>query len=206
MKKIYLVLSIILVSFSMVYAKKITITNINNAYSPDSISVAMGDTILFDIHTSHNALEVSKATYDSNGNTGNGGFNVPYGGGEIVLNNPGTYYYVCVPHAALGMKGIIVVSDAQTSVAKIDKPSGFSIYPNPAQSFVNIKLNVVNFSAASIKVYNLLGNLVKEYNNVELNSGFNNIKLEFGNDLPEGKYVLQLNTGSEKMSQFLIVK
>ena len=78
-------------------------------YNPDSISITQGDAVQFQIGGSHDAREVSQATYNANGNAWNGGFQTAFGGGLVNLPNLGTYYYVCTPHASFGMKGRIFV-------------------------------------------------------------------------------------------------
>jgi len=78
-------------------------------YNPDSISIIQGDPVQFQIGGSHDAREVSQATYTANGNAWNGGFQTAFGGGLVNLPNLGIYYYVCTPHASFGMKGRIFV-------------------------------------------------------------------------------------------------
>lgn len=97
---------------SSAWATKHTITNSGFTFVPSTLNVTVGDTVVFQIGGTHNAVEVSQATYDARGITSNGGFNVPFGGGEIVITEAKTYYYVCQPHAALDMIGIIVASEA----------------------------------------------------------------------------------------------
>jgi plastocyanin len=82
-------------------------------FVPADLNVTVGDTIVFDIGGSHNAVEVSQATYDARGTASNGGFSVPFGGGEVVITEAKTYYYVCTPHVALDMVGTIVATEAE---------------------------------------------------------------------------------------------
>ena len=86
-----------------------TVTNSGFTFTPSLLTVNAGDTVRFQLDSIHNAVEVSQATWDANGNTSNGGFAVDFGGGDVVFNTPGTYYYVCTVHASMGMKGRIVV-------------------------------------------------------------------------------------------------
>jgi len=79
-------------------------------FVPDVMEVDSADTVRFVLDTVHNAREVSQASWDTDDTTSNGGFDLPLSGGSVVLNDLGTFYYVCVPHAALAMKGIIVVN------------------------------------------------------------------------------------------------
>jgi len=80
------------------------------SFSPSTLTIRVGDTVNFALTGIHNAVEVSKATWDANGSTSNGGFSVPFGGGSQTFTQPGTYYYVCTAHAAMGMKGTIIVN------------------------------------------------------------------------------------------------
>ena len=78
-------------------------------FSPPDLTITLGDTIYFDNLTNHNAVEVSEETYINNGTESNGGFEL-YSDNYIVLEEVGTYYYVCTPHVEMGMKGNITVS------------------------------------------------------------------------------------------------
>ena len=85
------------------------ITTVGFTYSPDTLHIALGDTVQFTLGNNHNAVEVDQATWNANGTTSNGGFNIPFGGGQWIPTNTGTFYYVCTPHASLGMKAVVVV-------------------------------------------------------------------------------------------------
>ncbi|MCZ7556272.1 MAG: T9SS type A sorting domain-containing protein [Bacteroidia bacterium] len=86
-----------------------TIVDAGLSFSPATLNINVGDTVVFSLATMHNAVEVSQTTWNNNGNTSNGGFNLPFGGGTVIFPVAGTYYYVCAPHAGAGMKGIINV-------------------------------------------------------------------------------------------------
>ncbi len=81
------------------------------AFAPASIIVAVGEPVSFSLSTSHNAVEVDEATWEGNGSTPlEGGFSVELGGSAVLtFDEPGTYFYVCTPHASMGMKGVITV-------------------------------------------------------------------------------------------------
>lgn len=101
-----------------------TISNSGTSFSPATLSINLGDTVVFSLDPSHNAVEVSQATWNSNGNTPlSGGFSVSFGGGTVVLTATGTYYYVCSPHASLGMKGTITVTSTTISTGTIASAS-----------------------------------------------------------------------------------
>jgi plastocyanin len=93
------------------YAPNVVISS-GFAFEPETLSVDSADTVRFVLDPMHNAREVDSLTWDSNDTTSNGGFEMPYGGGELVVSAPGAYRYVCVPHASAGMKGVILVGAA----------------------------------------------------------------------------------------------
>lgn len=109
----------------------------------------------------HNAREVSQATWNSNGTTSNGGFQVPFGGGIVVLTEVKTYYFVCVPHAGLGMKGTITVSsvtDVNESIETYPKQIILhQNYPNPFNPSTTISFAVARSGYISLKVFNIIG-------------------------------------------------
>lgn len=80
-------------------------------FMPEDITISAGDTVRFVMTETHNALEVSRETYDARGTTPlDGGFEVDFGQtGEVTFDTPGVHYYVCTPHVTVGMIGTITV-------------------------------------------------------------------------------------------------
>ena len=110
MKTIILFLIMVLAIPCTSFSKTHTITNSGFTFSPSTLTVNVGDTVNFVLENIHNARQVDQSTWDANGNTSNGGFDTPDGGGMVVLNQVGTVYYVCKYHASLGMKGTMLKS------------------------------------------------------------------------------------------------
>ena len=77
-------------------------------FSPSDLTINQGDTVYFENLSTHNAVEVSEETYNSDGTASNGGFEL-YSDGYVVFEEVGTHYYVCTPHVQMGMKGTITV-------------------------------------------------------------------------------------------------
>ncbi len=105
----------LLVAFAVCSAQatKHTVTVSGLTFSPATLTITEGDTVVFILSALHSALEVSQSTWDANGATPlGGGFSVPFGGGEAVPVGTGTHYYVCTNHVISGMKGRIIVNPA----------------------------------------------------------------------------------------------
>jgi plastocyanin len=113
------------ITFCLVFFSQIvfsqTITNQGMNFSPDTITINLGDTVNFVLGNSHNAVEVSQSTFLSNGSTSNGGFNINFGQtATFIPQFEQSYYYVCQPHVNSAMKGVIIVEDNSPSSNCID--------------------------------------------------------------------------------------
>jgi len=119
-----------------------TITNSGYTFTPETITITYGDTVTFSLGSIHNAVEVSQDTWDGNGNTPLGsGFSLPLGGGSVYPDqlSVGTHWYVCSPHASLGMKGVIIVEGATTAITQLQPQLDVSFYPNPVTDMITIR-------------------------------------------------------------------
>ena len=110
MKKYKLLFSFLFLSSFYISATTFTISTVGLNFSPQITNLVVGDTIHFVLGQNHNAIEVSQLTYNNSGSISNGGFNLPFGADTTIILSAGIYYYVCQPHAAAGMVGVISVS------------------------------------------------------------------------------------------------
>lgn len=108
-------------------------------WSPSLLTVTPGTPITIIVTSNHHMREVSEATWNVNGTTSNGGFDFLLGTHTLTLTIPGTYYYVCVPHASMGMKGRIIV-DAGTGLIE-NTSTVFNIFPNPASEEIAVSIS-----------------------------------------------------------------
>tara|TARA_Y100000385_G_scaffold54971_1_gene52492 strand:- start:37 stop:834 length:798 start_codon:yes stop_codon:yes gene_type:complete len=80
-------------------------------FTPSELTIIDDDTVYFENLTTHNAIQVSEETYNSNGTELiPNGFEL-YSDSFLIFNSTGIYYYVCTPHVEMGMKGKINVID-----------------------------------------------------------------------------------------------
>jgi plastocyanin len=114
-----------------------TIVQSNFSFNPNTLTVSPGATITVTLGSPHTFTQVSEATWNANGNTIlPGGFNFSAGTHQLTLDVPGTYYYVCLPHASMGMKGKIIV-DTGTGTVDRGLPTTL-VFPNPASSELTV--------------------------------------------------------------------
>jgi plastocyanin len=175
-----------------------TFSNDGLDYTPSTITVGENDMVNFDLEDTHDAVQVSKETWDNDGNTAlESGFSVPFGGGTVNAQDlgVGTHYYVCTPHASLGMKGIIIVKETSTNVAEAETSISVNAYPNPS----NGNFTVTGPKGAEIEVFNVTGSNV--YSGL-ISGNFQTVNVS-GN----GTYLLRVSKGGVLLSsQTIIVK
>lgn len=181
------------------FGKVWLITNNNNTFTPNTITINIGDTVNFAITSYHNAQEVSDRTWADNGTTLlAGGFEVPFGGGLVLPDKLGVgkHYFVCKPHASLGMKGIITVQGT-TAISENQQLSDISIYPNPATDRINIKAG----SELPGTLYSITDQSGREVLNGKLDGVNTSLDISY---LSKGFYFLKVGLKSE--NTFKIVK
>ncbi len=120
------------------YTQSISTTG-SFTFNPSLLTVQAGTPISLSIGGAHTMTEVSESTWNMNGTTSNGGFNYDGGNHILTLDIPGTYYYVCVPHAGMGMKGRIIV-ESSTGVEETNDNGDIMIFPNPANDGMTISM------------------------------------------------------------------
>lgn len=198
MKKIYALLTLAVgLSFTESNSATWIVTNSGNSFSPNLITINFGDTVVFQIAGNHNVVEVTEATWNANNNTSNGGFTLPFGGGTYIPNQVKTYYFVCQPHASMGMKGRIIVNGSTGLFNPQSVASELKVYPNPMIDHFTIETTQ---TAERLEMVDATGRVVYAINHPELNS-----EIEVSG-LKSGAYTLILSTGENRRRQMLIVE
>gem|GEM_PF-490684 len=129
-------------------AQSITSTS-QFTWSPDLLTVTAGTPITITVTGNHVMRQVSEDTWNNDQNTGVGGFEFSGGTHTLVLDEPGTYWYVCVPHVSSGMKGIIIV-EGGNSVPETGTDSQFNVFPNPAKDQITVLSDRTRIAYTSI--------------------------------------------------------
>jgi len=171
------------------------------SFSPAPITITLGDTVLFNIGSNHNAVEVSQTTWVANGNTSNGGFATSFGGGTVIPTQVKTYYFVCQPHANMGMKGQIIVTPSTgiPIVEAEDKVLKFN--PNPVSTKTLVHTGIADGLSNNLIVFDITGKEVHRVENI-----VNNYALDLG-FLKNGIYFAEFNTkGYRRTGKIVISK
>lgn len=172
------------------FSTSVTITNSGATFTPSTVTIQVGDTIQFQIDDNHNAIEVSLATWTADSNTPLPGFSLGFGGGTVTGLTAGTHYYVCAPHASIGMKGEIIVNTPTGINNLISGSDQINIYPNPTTGQFVVQYQGTASQTVyktGIEVYNLSGNLVYSLPVIAENT---TIDLSL---LPTGTYFVKIN-------------
>lgn len=204
MKKNILLVALFLAG-TLCFGATTTITNSGTTFTPNEIVINQGDDVFFSLGAIHNAVEVSLATYNANGNTAlPGGFSAPFGGGSIssAMLTAGVHYYVCTPHASLGMKGKITVLST-TGISNNKSKEGVTVFPNPSNGNFELRINTIQpTDTYELEVYNMLGKSV--YSKSDLLQQ-NAILLELSY-LPKGPYIVKLNDGKDFYYKKIVIR
>lgn len=205
MKKFTISLIFLSLGFAA-FATTWTITNSGFGFSPMTLTIVQGDTVVFDIEGIHNAVEVSQATYNANGTSPlSGGFQLSFGGGTVFPGDlsAGTHFYVCQPHASGGMKGTIIVTQT-TATETAALPKGISVFPIPSQSGIfQLKIDKIEYvKSLDIEIFDPKGN--KIFDRQRLVSGaIHELDLS---GLNSGMYLLKLYGDTRIYSTKLIIR
>ena len=122
-----------------------------NAYSPASVTVNVGDSILWEGDFSSHPL--ASLTIP----VGAASFSQSSGGSFwYAVTTPGVYNYKCTVHA--GMTGTFTANAVSTNISNINNYSNFKIFPTTVQN--NIYVDLGNTTNATIVITNLLGDRI----------------------------------------------
>jgi plastocyanin len=162
-------LSIFIFTASQSFSTVWIVTNSGITFSPATITINAGDTVMFNIASNHTSEEVSLATWNANNSTSNGGFSLPFGGGMIVPTQVKTYYYVCIPHAGAGMKGQIIVN-LPTGISQANETGKIlKMTPNPTSNFTQIHTGLQNSNISKLIIFDITGKEIYRRENVTNN-------------------------------------
>lgn len=181
-----LISSILLVLSNYTIAQSThTLTATDHKFTPDTLYMQPGDTVELINIGYHSATEVDSIDWINNNANHNGGFYVGFGAPtsskKFTINNTGTYYNICVPHADMAMKSIIIVESNTNSLREVSRNENIRFYPNPTNNYITVQ------NSKTLIIYSLTGQIVMEK---QLSYLVEQIDVEF---LPKGTYIVVLD-------------
>ncbi len=165
------------------------------AFSPSNLSVSVGDSIKWQwvsgIHTTTSAnIPAGANGWDSPITISNQTF-------IYVVPAPGTYQYVCTPHAP-AMSGSFTATPIGIKNEGSSIPSGYKLhqnFPNPFNPVTEIQLDIPKSSFVNLTVYDIVGKLAEVLVNGNLEAGSYSVEWN-ASQYPSGIYFYQLSTGN----------
>ena len=125
------------------------------SFDPDTLHIESGDTVRLTSIGYHSTTSVDSTDWADSISNHNGlfwlGFGAPGPAEYFVLNTPGKYYYICDPHASMGMRGLIYVDMAQSMPDHLD-PDNFSVF-----SLGNNQIKLEFYGASKVEIYTITG-------------------------------------------------
>jgi plastocyanin len=205
MKKIYTILFLTIATVCM-KATSYTITTVGTTYSPNTLTVSIGDVVTISANANHPLAEVSQTTWNANGTaTLSTGFGNKTSNYTFTVSTANDIYYVCTNHVGMGMKGMITVSTVDVK-EQTEAIANVSIFPNPAKNQFSVRFNSVENGNVTAKLYSICGQEIETIEiNKEYNLGVTTLNIDLQNNIPAGVYFIQLNYNSKKTTRKLII-
>jgi len=136
---------------------------------------------------------------ESTPNNGTYTFNVPYAIGETtnarLMIRP-------VDNIYLAVNPINFTINSPLSSTEVNENDSIKIWPNPTNGIINIE-TAKNYNQIIIRIFDLTGKQIHYYNSDRSNSNLHRLAL---NQIPNGVYIVSINTDNEHYSKKIIIK
>jgi hypothetical protein len=106
--------------------------------------------------------------------------------GEIYIGTHGRGIWSSDAYLSNGESDNLVATKFQPNV---------KLYPNPVNDQATLEFELENASDATIQIFNLNGQVVREINKQNMMVGKNKVAID-AQDLPKGTYIVRLTAGS----------
>lgn len=191
-----IILNVAVIELNAQTSHSVAVTN--NVFTPSTLTIDVGDTVIWtSVEGIHN-VNGTTATYPSNPES----FSNSVDSGwvfEYVFNITGIYNYQCDPHFLAGMTGMITVQgtnaikELSLSPMRIVK----NVYPNPVTSHIIFEFTheaLLDNLESVLIIYNIVGDEIMRIENLHTDK----LKIKTDN-LSKGIYIYQINQGSSNI-------
>jgi hypothetical protein len=91
-----------------------------------------------------------------------------------------------------------------TSISTVTAPEfSMGVYPNPANDFATLQLDLVKASSLTVEIFNMTGQVVHSQN-IKASAGMNVLNLPVS-QLQSGVYMIRVNVAGSKLTQRLVI-
>lgn len=118
---------------------------------------------------------------------------------SAALVGDGTYVLAGTSAPELGKESWKVVMLGDRQVEDLMEHRGFSVYPNPAQDYCYVDLEV-KFVEAEVSVYDMSGKIVRKFKTMNAVSKIDT------SSLPQGTYIVSATTENQKFNSKIVKK
>lgn len=198
MKKIYqtLILTVLLFISSSSIAVVHSVVVSNFQFTPASLSVNVGDTIVWTLGsgnhtTTSNTIPVGADPWDSPINSSVQSF-------TYIITVAGTYDYICTPHVFAGQ--IVAIN---TGINSLDLFSNFNIF-SVRPSIYNISYSLARSGNIKISVYDITGKSAKILKSSYQTAGTYTSNYNF-EDLKKGIYIFEMIIDKHRFTKRLVI-
>ena len=164
--RFFLLLTVLGLGGAPARAANVTIVVTDNNYTPNVVSIAVGDTVTWNYATgnsSHPTMsDSSPAAWDT--------FPLmPGTSKKIRFAAVGVYLYHCILHGAyvngvpIGMYGSIKVNPATVTATEDARPTALALnlFPNPSRGFVTVQLRQKPGPSYQLRLNNIIGQEIR---------------------------------------------
>lgn len=198
MKKIYqtLILTVLLFISSSSIAVVHSVVVSNFQFTPASLSVNVGDTIVWTLGsgnhtTTSNTIPVGANPWDSPINSSVQSF-------TYIITVAGTYDYICTPHVFAGQ--IVAIN---TGINSLDLFSNFNIF-SVRPSIYNVSYSLARSGNIKISVYDITGKSAKILKSSYQTAGTYTSNYNF-EDLKKGIYIFEMIIDKHRFTKRLVI-
>jgi plastocyanin len=199
------VFAFILFCSSQIFATTDTITYKDYSYSPATLSVKVGDTIVWD--GAPNATNFNNHPLkDSSVPNGAAHFG-PIETGvtfSYVITVPGVYSYRCENHYFLGMRGTFTATGEARVKQAANEILNVSNFPNPLVSKTVVHYTLSKPDNVEFRVFDLTGRILYHVSQGYQNIGSHEVNFD-ASALPSGKYMYVIQSGEAILERQMIV-
>jgi plastocyanin len=200
MKKIILLFSIAILSVTSSRSASHLISVEDFEFDPAFLTVNVGDTIVWiwdeGTHTTTSStIPLGATTWNSPITSSNPVF-------MYVITQPGQYLYECLPHASMGMQGLITANG--TVGLNENTAPVLSLNPRVIQGELIMDYAVTKPTTIAVCLYDMTGKEVKQFEKSYKAAGNYNERYSLF-DLPRGVYLLRLETPGDQLVRKITV-